>query len=74
MPELIQCAGHFWDNDDLHEDDPRKCAKIISRIGDTATVYVDGQAITGTIYYVRDNGWPCVQSASGQVASGPTKL
>ncbi len=36
-----------------------------------ATVVVDGQTITGTIYNVRENGWPCVETASGRVASGP---
>lgn len=42
------------------------------RIGQTATVEVDGEHITGEIYHVRENGWPCVQQGSGgRVASGP---
>jgi hypothetical protein len=41
------------------------------KIGDTATVYVNGEAITGRVYNVRDNGWACVQTQSGRVASGP---
>jgi hypothetical protein len=37
----------------------------------TATVLVDGEEITGTVYNVRDNGWPCVQTPEGRIASGP---
>jgi hypothetical protein len=37
----------------------------------TATVAVDGRLITGEIYHVRSNGWPCVQSRTGRIASGP---
>ena len=36
-----------------------------------ATVCVDGYHYTGRIYHVRDNGWPCIETASGHVASGP---
>jgi hypothetical protein len=36
-----------------------------------ATVLVDGEEITGTVYNVRDNGWPCVETPDGRVASGP---
>lgn len=48
--------------------------KSAINIGDTATVMVDGAEITGTVYNVRANGWPCVETSSGRVASGPVKL
>jgi hypothetical protein len=41
------------------------------QVGGTATVEADGQLITGRIYHVRENGWPCVKSDDGHVASGP---
>jgi hypothetical protein len=41
-------------------------------IGDVATVNADGARITGTVYHVRDCGWPCVETAAGRFASGPT--
>ena len=41
------------------------------KIGGTATVEADGQLITGTIYHVRENGWPCVEASDGHIASGP---
>jgi hypothetical protein len=41
-------------------------------IGSTATVTVDGQQYTGTVYHVRDNGWVNVQTdEDGHIASGP---
>lgn len=40
-------------------------------IGDTTTVLVDGNRITGTVYHIRENGWPCVKSSTGRIASGP---
>jgi hypothetical protein len=43
-------------------------------IGKTATVLVDGEEITGTVYNVRDNGWYCVGTEAGRVASGPEVL
>ncbi len=36
-----------------------------------ATVLIDGETITGKVYSVRENGWPCVETSSGRVASGP---
>lgn len=41
------------------------------KVGDTATVVVDGKVFTGTIYHVRENGWPCIETSTGHVASGP---
>ena len=35
------------------------------------TVMVDGNLITGRVYYVRANGWLSVESAAGRIASGP---
>lgn len=42
------------------------------RIGKLETVMVDGKPIVGTVYHVRDNGWACVESDSGRIASGPS--
>jgi hypothetical protein len=40
-----------------------------------ATVIVDDRRIhTGTVYHVRANGWPCIQTAAGVIASGPMVL
>jgi hypothetical protein len=37
-----------------------------------ATVIVDDHRIhTGTVYHVRANGWPCIQTTAGVIASGP---
>jgi hypothetical protein len=36
-----------------------------------ATVNVDGERITGRVYHVRENGWPCVETEAGRIASGP---
>jgi len=36
-----------------------------------ATVVVDGRLFTGRVYHVRENGWPCVETPTGHVASGP---
>jgi hypothetical protein len=41
------------------------------QIGDTATVWVDGCTYTGIVYHVRENGWACVKTDAGIVASGP---
>jgi hypothetical protein len=40
-------------------------------IGTIATVLVDDEEITGTVYNVRDNGWNCVETPEGRIASGP---
>ena len=40
-------------------------------IGDIVTVIVDGQKFTGTIYYIRENGWANVETPDGHIASGP---
>jgi len=40
-------------------------------LGDVATVIVDGNSFTGTVYHVRENGWPCVECPDGHIASGP---
>ena len=37
----------------------------------TATVEVSGQRFTGSVYHVRENGWLCVETESGHIASGP---
>ena len=50
---------------------PERLADPATVIGDTATVMVDGEAITGTVYYVRTNGWPSVETDAGRIASGP---
>jgi hypothetical protein len=45
------------------------------RIGDeNVSVLVDGSVFTGTVYDVRENGWACVETYSGHVASGPVVL
>ena len=45
------------------------------RVGDrNVSVLVDGSVFTGTVYNVRDNGWPCVETYSGHIASGPAIL
>ena len=44
------------------------------KIGDTASVLVDGQVFVGTVYHVRDNGWACVETDTGHVASGPEAI
>jgi hypothetical protein len=50
------------------------------KIGDIATVNVEsdslfnlgsGRLVTGRVYHVRANGWPCVETPSGRCASGP---
>lgn len=43
------------------------------KIGDQGvTVEVDGgRQFTGTVYYVRENGWPCIETDDRHVASGP---
>ncbi len=46
-------------------------APAMPEVGDIATVNVDGQCITGRVYHLRENGWPCVQSDAGRIASGP---
>jgi hypothetical protein len=49
---------------------------MTSRIGTTATVYADNpdEPITGIVYHVRENGWPCVETPAGRIASGPETL
>lgn len=42
-----------------------------TRIETNETVIVDGNEITGKVYYIRDNGWACVETESGRIASGP---
>jgi hypothetical protein len=40
-----------------------------------ATVIVDNRRVhTGVVYRVRANGWPCVQTSAGVIASGPMAL
>jgi hypothetical protein len=41
---------------------------------ETATILVGGEEITGTVYNVRDNGWNCVETPEGRIASGPAAL
>jgi hypothetical protein len=41
------------------------------KIGGSATVQADGVLVTGRIYHIRENGWPCVESVDGHIASGP---
>lgn len=36
-----------------------------------ATVNVDGRLFTGRVYHVRENGWPCIETDNGHIASGP---
>jgi hypothetical protein len=40
-------------------------------VGQYATVLVDGEAISGEVYDVQANGWPCVITGTGRQASGP---
>jgi hypothetical protein len=40
-------------------------------IGDVATVDGGRGPVTGTVYYIRDNGWPSVETSTGRIASGP---
>jgi hypothetical protein len=48
---------------------------MTDRVGTIATVYADtDEPITGTVYHVRENGWPCVQTDAGRIASGPETL
>lgn len=44
----------------------------MNRVGTTESVYVDGAVITGDVYHVRENGWACVKTDSGRIASGPS--
>lgn len=41
------------------------------RVGSRESVMVDGELITGTVYHVRNNGWACVETHTGRMASGP---
>lgn len=43
----------------------------MAKIGSVATVVVDGHSITGRVYNIRENGWPCIETPSGRIASGP---
>lgn len=43
------------------------------RVGTLETVMVTGAIpVCGTVYHVRDNGWACVETDTGRVASGPS--
>lgn len=44
------------------------------KIGDTVTVRADTGTHTGRIYHIRENGWPCVETPEGVIASGPLEL
>ena len=44
---------------------------MTSKLNQIATVVVDGRRFTGKVYHIRPNGWLCVQTSSGHVASGP---
>jgi hypothetical protein len=59
-----------WDSTLSHEYEPSQLQPWIEE----TTVMVDGERITGTAYHVRENGWPCVQTSGGRVASGPEVL
>jgi hypothetical protein len=43
----------------------------MATVGEIASVNVDGNIITGKVYNVRDNGWPCIEIDEGRIASGP---
>ena len=41
------------------------------QLGQTATVIVDGEPITGTVIWIRSNGWVTVETPTGHIAGGP---
>lgn len=44
-----------------------------SRVGTIETVMLSGaKPVCGTVYWIRDNGWACVETDQGRIASGPS--
>lgn len=71
-PALDALRHHVTGAIERGESEPIKEQSMTDRMGTFETVVSDGENITGRVYYVRENGWACVETdPGGRLASGP---